>query len=313
MPCCPRPLTLRVSSVPSLCAWVLEVLRSCEDFAQWSHAALEAWYGMQVNPRVEDVPECAEGLGPGARPLHKSLHALSDGRGSYVLTLFEERNSGGISVRAFDRGERKTFWLPISPKQLGSLGSNEKDSPANIVSALARRLALKIDSVTNTKRLVLPPLKAGDNNGGKNRASSAKRPRQPNKKKSTSCTSTSVEHDGGIDGTAPGGAVPPQPVTAVPQEFSEDITGRGGSRLPSVSGSTTGHLGPLIEGEVDSETRTAGRTAAGSGLAQDCPKLVNVEGHSLQLTRTAAGIETDAPTRIDAAEGAEEPEVGEDC
>lgn len=96
-----------------------------------------------TNPAITvEVPETTEGPGPGIRPVHKSLHTLSRGGGSYVLTLFEERRNddvGMLLVRAYDRAKRETFWLPLSQNQVVALGGNVKRSPADVVAALARR------------------------------------------------------------------------------------------------------------------------------------------------------------------------------
>lgn len=99
--------------------------------------------------------------GAGIRQLHRSLRTLPNGQGSFVFTLFEEVDGGRLLIRAFERAKRETFWLPLSRKQMGSLGENAAASPANIVAALARKMTLKVDNGTGVGRLVLPSLSGG--------------------------------------------------------------------------------------------------------------------------------------------------------
>lgn len=144
----------------SLCAWALEELQICEDFAEWSEAALEPWYETQLVPTQPDAPESNEVVGCEVRLVYKALHMLPHLGGSLVISLFQDKSDeGGLIVRAFDRAKRDAFWLSLTKSKIASFGENATRSPATLASTLARRLKLKLDAGTGKARLVLPPAK----------------------------------------------------------------------------------------------------------------------------------------------------------
>lgn len=159
----------------SLCAWALEELRGCEEFAEWSRFALEPWYQRQLTSAPDEAHEKFEGLGPGAMLVYKSLHKISNDETSYVLSLFEDGDGdGGLTVRAFDRVRPQTLWLWLSKKQIASFAGTAMRSPAHFAAALARRVKVKVDSATSITRLVLPPVK----NRGSNRKPASRREKE---------------------------------------------------------------------------------------------------------------------------------------
>lgn len=232
----------------SLCAWALEQLRDCEEFAGWSNTALEPWYEMQLTlNRRADVPESTDEPGPGASLIYKSMHKLSHGDGSYVLSLFEQREGNGLTVRAFDRARLETLWLTLSKKQVLSLGGTATRTTARLAEALARRLRVKVDGATNAKRVVLPPLKTAE--GGKK--FSPKRGRHTNSANIPAAEITASPSS------------PPQqrpPMTAPPATAQEsgaaqntsgdDVPERRTSNSPSTRG-TANDPQSMVESEVD--------------------------------------------------------------
>lgn len=162
----------------SLCAWILEELRGCEEFADWSRAALGSWYERPSLVKVDAARSRLQLPGPEIRQLHRSLRTLPNGQGSFVFTLFEELDGGRLLIRAFERAKRETFWLPLSRKQIDSLGENAAASPANLVAALARKMTLKVDDATGAGRLVLPSLTGGSSTNKRNILSLPKQDRR---------------------------------------------------------------------------------------------------------------------------------------
>lgn len=143
-----------------MCAWALEELQGCAEFAEWSQTALEPWYEMQLNPARCGIPKSVEAREAESTLVYKSLHKFPNIGRSYVTSLFEEGDGRGVTVRAFDRGKRATFWLSLSRKKLETLGPATAYSPAYLALALARRLRIKSDIATGSEWLILPPVKS---------------------------------------------------------------------------------------------------------------------------------------------------------
>lgn len=203
--CIPLSYTwnFRCICLPSLCAWVLEGLRECDEFVEWSRAALGSWYEVVLDrapelssPKAQEAQESRLRL----RQIHKSLHTVPSGRGAYVLTLFKEQGDGRLLLRAFDRRGRETFWLPLSRKEMASIRGKSTISPAKLVAALARKIVVEVDSITGMRHLVLPSLKGEYPTKGKSRRYASKRHQHLDQKKRTAsltpCTQPSVNLEG---------------------------------------------------------------------------------------------------------------------
>lgn len=239
----------------SLCAWALEELQVCEEFAEWGEAALEPWYETQLAPTLPDAPESNEVVGCEVRLIYKALHMLPHVGGSYVISLFEDKGGGGgFIVRAFDRAKRDSFWLSLTKNKIASFGENATRSPATLASTLARELKLKIDG-TGKARLVLPPAKKIE----------------PSKAKSTTSTGA-VKSSDDVDGQAVNEPAP----TAVPEGPAAQANPRPQRRShpPPMRGSKVEDLGPLVENEGDVSDCSAGelrhtRPLPGTGDSED--------------------------------------------
>lgn len=274
----------------SLCAWALEELQVCEEFAEWSEVALEPWYETQLVPTQPDAaPESNEVVGCEVRLVYKALHMLPHVGASYVISLFEDKSggggggSGGFIVRAFDRAKRDAFWLSLTRNKIASFGENATRSPATLASTLARRLKLKLDGGTGKARLVLPPAKKVESSSEKKAKNAA----------SAGVVSSSDDVGGqaaareGVDaGTTPS-ASPSLPVnepasTAVSEcpAAQEEPRQRRRSHPPPMRGSKVEDLGPLVENEGDVSDCSAGelrdnRSAQSTGDGKDAAVLAD--------------------------------------
>lgn len=265
--------------MPSLCAWALEELQSCEEFVDWSQLALKPWYEMQLIPVREDVPEGTDGPGVGATLVYKSMHLLSNVGGSYVISLFEEKNdNNGLVVRAFDRARMETFWLSLSRKQLASLGANAMRSPAHLAAALARRVKIKIEDVSGSKRLILPPVKG---------AESHKKPKRSASKQGRD--TQNVVDAAGAEVVVAAAPLPPRllPIgEGTAQEQSEStVPQQCRSRQPSTRDSTTNDHAPLAENEVNNGYMGS---VGGEGIIQLGSRAASLQG----MASDAASAET---------------------
>lgn len=245
----------------SLCAWALEELHVCEEFAEWSERALEPWYETQLVPDQSDVPKSHEVADREVRLVYKALHKLPNLRGAYVISLFEGKDAeGGLIVRAFDRAKRDAFWLSLSKNKIASLGGNAAQSPATLAAALSLRLKMKLDFVSSTKRLVLPSAK-------KVESSSDKKKRDRFSRRETKSVSGASERDGDGAGEEKTGVTsresddveaspsPPstedEPVTTAPECPAQTLSQPRRSHPPPTRGSKSGDLGPLVEKDAD--------------------------------------------------------------
>lgn len=271
----------------SLCAWALEELRGYEAFAEWSESALEPWYEMQLTSPQADLPETTDGTEPGATLVYKALHMLPYVGGSYVLSLFEEGSAdGGLVLRAFDRANRETFWLPLPRKKLASFDSNAARTPASMAMALSLRLKMKVDGASGSRRLVLPP--------GRNA--------EPDKRNKRSVTKRARVATSGVDDAAAGAgevtaASPPPSDAAVEtaaaatleEPSGQSLPQRRGSHPPLTRGSTTDDLSPLVEGEGDNDEDSTGE-ARTTPLVSSAVEVV--EGGGSDAARVEQGLET---------------------
>lgn len=246
----------------SLCAWALEELQVCEEFADWSETVLEPWYETQLVPTKPDAPESNKVVGCEVRLVYKALHMLPRVGGSYVLSLFEEKcEEGGFIVRAFDRAKRDAFWLSLTRIKIASFGENATRSPATLAATLARRLKLKPDAGRGKTRLVLQ---------------TAKKVEPPSEKKPKSATSAGAAKSGddvaGQTAVRAGMRAGPTPPASLSSRMNEAaITAASGcpaaqeklrtrrrSHPPPMRGSKVEDLGPLVEGEGDTSECSAG-------------------------------------------------------
>lgn len=293
----PKPLYHQPPLLSSLCAWALEELRGYEAFAEWSESALEPWYEMQLTSPQTDLPETSDGMEPGATLVYKALHMLPYVGGSYVLSLFEESNAdGGLVLRAFDRANRETFWLPLPRKKLASFDSNATRTPAHMAMALSLRLKMKVDSASGSRRLVLPP--------GRN-AESDKRNKRSATKRARVASSDVNDAAAGVGEAVAASPPPPEAAVktavAMPEPLEQSFPQLRGSHPPLTKGSTTDDLSPLVEGEGDSEE---GSTGEGRRTPL-VPSTVGAEGG----VSDASGVERGLETR----RGSEEETVGAVC
>lgn len=225
------------------------------------------------------VPESTEGPGSGAMLVYKALHMLSGVGGSYVISLFEENNGeDGLTIRAFDRVRPESVWLSISKKQLSSFGANETRSPTHLAAALARRLKVKVDNVTGSKRLVLPPVKTAE--------SSKKNSKSIKKQVRVGVASTVGE-------ASTEQPFPPTQATATPDKSDQKSLQICRSHPPVTRGSITDDLGPLVESEVDNEGDSVGKAGAitGASNATDIEGLVSVSTFAVKPLKAIAGVE----------------------
>lgn len=303
---CPAPIHVCFFS---LCAWALEELQVCEEFAEWSELALEPWYETQLVPDQQDAPESNEVAGCEVRLVYKALHMLPHVGASYVMSLFEDKSTGGgYIVRAFDRAKRDAFWLSLSKSKLAALGENATRSPAALAAALTRRLKLKSDARSGKTRLVFPPAKKVE-------------PYSDKKGKNVDSTGA-VNHSGDVAGvatvrageeekegtTTPSASASPsspmdEPATPAALERPE---AQAKPRLPRRShpppmrGSKVEDLGPLVESEKDASERSAGelrdkRSVSGTDDGKDA--AVVVDEHVVdQLEKDSASGEM--PVRV---------------
>ncbi|CAM9898844.1 unnamed protein product, partial [Ectocarpus sp. 13 AM-2016] len=269
-------------AVASLCAWVLEELQDCEEFADWSGTALEPWYETQLVPPAraqEDPTDCSDNVdGCEVRLIYKALHKLPHVGASYVLSLFEGKSGeGGLIVRAFDRARRDTFWLSLSRNKVDAFGSNATRSPSVLATALTRRLKMKADVAAGTQRLVLVPVKRIE-------------PCSDKKRKNTAATSASVSlsTDGDATEADPRGVVnaeanpestpppsneDPGAVALPPQGSAQRSPQPRRSHPPAMRGSKVDDLGPLVEAEGDGSECSA-RDGAGT---RSVPSVVDAD------------------------------------
>ncbi|CAM9724568.1 unnamed protein product [Ectocarpus sp. 6 AP-2014] len=270
-------------AVASLCAWALEELQDCEEFADWSGMALEPWYETQLVAPAraqEDLTDCSDDVdGCEVRLIYKALHKLPHVGASYVLSLFEGKSGeGGLIVRAFDRAKRDTLWLSLSRNKVDAFGSNATRSPSALAAALTRRLKTKPDVAAGTQRLVLVPVKKIE-------------PCFDKKRKNTASTSASVSVSANSVGTEadPRGVVnakanpesqppPSNEDTAAaalpPQGSAQRSPQPRRSHPPAMRGSKVDDLGPLVEADGDGSECSV-RDGAGT---QSVPSVVDADG-----------------------------------
>lgn len=275
-PLCQLPL------LSSLCAWALEELRNYEAFAEWSESALEPWYEMQLTSPQAELPESTDGMEPGATLVYKALHMLPRVGGSYVLSLFEESNAdGGLILRAFDRANLETFWLPLPRRKFASFDANETRSPAHTAMALSLRLKMKMDSASGSRRLVLPPTRTAESEK-RNRRGVTKRAR----------VASGVDDTAGTEEAA--AASPPssqaagETAAATPEPSAKSLPQQRKSYPPRTKGSTADGLSPLVERERDNEEDSTGG-ARRTPLASNAS---GVEGGASDAARVGQGLET---------------------
>ncbi|CAB1117685.1 unnamed protein product [Ectocarpus sp. CCAP 1310/34] len=285
-------------AVASLCAWALEELQDCDEFADWSGMALEPWYETQVVPPAhaqENPTDCSDDVdGCEVRLIYKALHKLPHVGASYVLSLFEGKSGeGGLIVRAFDRVRRDTFWLSLSRNKVDAFGSNATRSPSALATALTRRLKMKPDVAAGTQRLVLVPIKKIEPCSDKNR-------------KNTAATSASISLSADGDGTEadPRGVVnaeanpestpspsneDPRAAALPPQGSAQRSPKPRRSHPPAMRGSRVDDLGPLVEAEGDGSECSA-RDGAGT---QSVPTVVDADGADAadENTGNQSGVE----------------------
>eukprot|EP00752_Nemacystus_decipiens_P009179 g8200.t1 len=239
-------------AVASLCAWALEELRACEEFAEWSEAALEPWYETQLIPTQPGAPESHEDVGGcEVRLVYKALHMLPNVGESYVISLFEDKgDGGGFIVRAFDRANRDAFWLSLTRSRVALFGENATRSPATLASTLARRLRLKMDGGSGKARLVLPSDK-------KSESSSEKKPKYATPSR-VAKSSDDIDGQEEARKVADAGTTPPaspspplgEPATSAVSECPEAQARPRPPRRshpPPMRGSMVEDLGPLVE------------------------------------------------------------------
>lgn len=261
----------------SLCAWALEELQVCEEFADWSERALEPWYETQLIPAQSDVPESNEVAGREVRLVYKALHKLPNIGGSYVISLFEGKSEeGGLIVRAFDRAKRDAFWLSLSKNKVASLGGNAAHSPATLAAALSRRLKMKSDVAAGTKRLVLPPTKKVESaSDKKSRDSVSKRGTNSVGDVAGRAGDQAGEEAGATDDAETSPASPASPSspsteessTAAPECPAQKKSQPRRSQPPPMRGSKSDDLGPLVENEGDGSECSAEDVGSASSAA----------------------------------------------
>lgn len=255
--------------------------------------------------RQADVPDSTDGPGPDAALIYKSMHKLSHGGGSYVLSLFEQASGEGLVIRAFDRARPETLWLTLSKKQVSSLGNNATRSTAGLAGALARRLRVKVDGATNARRLVLPPVRSAEGGGKKSV------PRQGRHTKN-------VKIPAAKEVAAPP-SLPPQqrpPTTTPPATVQEaaaehkvpnddSAPENRTQHRPSTKGSTADDLGSMVESEVDHRGGSAGETegnrlTSGEWMAatEVVDGAVSSDGRTAGPLGTVSGTEKQAVRRL---------------
>lgn len=283
----------------SLCAWALEELHVCEEFADWSERALEPWYQTQLIPAHTDVPESNEVAGLEVRLVYKALHKFPNVGGSFVISLFESTGAeeGGLIVRAFDRAKRDAFWLSLSKNKVASLGGNAGQSPATLAGALSRRLKVKSDAATGTKRLVLPPVKKLEPSSEKK-----KRGHHVSKRGETNSVSDVPEREGDAAAGEEAGrptmresddveasSSPPsaegEPTAAAPDCPVQTKAQPRRSHPPPMRGSKSDDLGPLFENEGDGSDCSATGDFGGTRSAPSSSDLKRSSAAS-----TGAGV-----------------------
>lgn len=263
---------------------MLEELHACKEFADWSERALEPWYQTQLIPAQPDVPESNEVAGREVRLVYKALHKFPNAGGSYVMSLFESTGAeGGLIVRAFDRAKRDAFWLSLSKNKVASLGVNAAQSPATLAAALSRRLKIKSDAATGTKRLVLPPAKKLEPSSEKK-----KRDHHVSKKRETNSVSDVPEREGDGAGEEAGPTMrepdnveaspsPPsaegKPTAAATECPAQTEPQPRRSHPPPMRGSKSDDLGPLVENEGDGSECSVAEEFGESRLASSSSGL----------------------------------------
>lgn len=215
-------------------------------------------------PTQPDESESNEIAGREVRLVYKALHMLPNVGGSYVISLFESKDAeGGLIVRAFDRAKRDAFWLSLSKTKVASLGGNAAQSPTTLAAALSRRLKLKPDVATGSKRLVLPPAK---------KVESHKKKKDHVPKRATQSVSDvserprdGAEEEAGAtirvpDGVGASSSLPStenEPKTAAPECPAQTKPQPRRSHPPPTRGSKSDDLGPLVETEGDGSEYSA--------------------------------------------------------
>lgn len=210
---------------------------------------------MQLTSPQVDLPETTDGMEPAATLVYKALHVLPYVGGSYVLSLFEENNTdGSLVLRAFDRANRETFWLPLPRKKLASFDSNATRTPAHLAMALSLRLKMKVEGASGLRRLVLPP--------GRH-AESDKRNRRSITKRTRTAVSGVEDATAGVGEATVASPPPPGAVVkkaaAMLEPLEHNFLQQRGSHPPLTRGSTTDDLSPLVEGDGDNEEDSTGR------------------------------------------------------
>lgn len=256
--------------------------------------------------RRADVPENTDGPGPDAALIYKSMHKLSHGGGSYVLSLFEQASGEGLVIRAFDRARPETLWLTLSKRHVSSLGDNATRSTAGVAGALARRLRVKVDGATNAKRLVLPPLRSTEGGGKKNvpkQGRHAKNAKIPPAKGAAAAPPSSPPQKRPPPTTPPATAQGTAAAQKVPND--DDTPDNRTQHLPSRRGSTADDLGSMVESEVDQRGGSAGETegnrlASGEWMAatEVVDGAVSSDGRTAGPLETVWGTEKQAVRRL---------------
>lgn len=264
----------------SLCAWALEELQACEEFAEWSEAALEPWYETQLVPTQPDAPDSNDLVGCEVRLVYKALHMLPRVGGSYVISLFQDkREEGGFVVRAFDRAKRDTLWLSLSRHKIASFGQNATRPLATLAATLARRLKVKLDAGTGKARLVLPP---------------AKKIEPSSERKLKDTTSTEAVNGGDdVAGREAGSECPAAQARPRPQRRSHP---------PPTRGSSAQDLGPLVENEGDASDCSAEelrdtQSAPSARDGKDAAAVAGGRGAEQQLEKDFASEEISVRVR----------------
>lgn len=254
---------------------------------------LTSWHDMLLFASSEHGLKKTQRPGSELLPVHKSLHTLSDGRGSFVLTLFEKIDGSGMLIRAFDRGNQRTFWLRISRKQMGSLGENASTTPANLVATLARRLKLKVDCTTGVRHLVLPSLRSGDRSRARSDIPTSKRLRPPKHIKERVKETPRHLRKGGVDGDTSCEQEQWEP-TAIPPKMSGSLKKGGASYPPPVRGSEADEFEPLPEHGEDRDNEHILSRKNTMGLSTNGAQHNDLECSASGSAHGMKGLHTDA-------------------